>query len=120
MKNFPHKTFTGYRDFSKDLAIEAAKAERQGYRCVVEVIESKDVCVAGYKKGDKLVFTPLGMFLADESTSKIGCSWLFSGLVFNFAYNEALLGNNFPIEKIKPYFPDIECPDPGAPIGWGM
>ena len=50
LKDFPHKTFTGFRDFSKDLAIEAAKAERQGYRCVVEVTESTGVCAAGYKK----------------------------------------------------------------------
>ena len=59
------------------------------------------------------------MFLADEPTSKKGCAWLFSGLTYNFAYNEALMGNNVPITKIKPYFPGGECVDPGPPIGWG-
>jgi len=113
----PIEQFNELIDPTKTLVINIAKMDHDKRRIVAEVTELRGSCAAYYKKGDKLVFNVVGMFLLEESSVKVACSWLLGNLVPSFACNEALLG--YDIEFKEPFYDLVECPDPGPPTGGG-
>jgi len=113
----PLDKFRNFSSYMQRCAIEFAKGKREGQRVVVEVTESTGVCNAGYRKGDRLVFNMIGMYIPEESTPKTACVWLLHELVPVFAANEALMSNGVPVTA--PYYDTSFCSDPGPPAGWG-
>jgi len=102
----------------KWLWINFGRKDIEKKRLVAEVTEDRGYCVAGYKKGDKLVFNLLGMFLPDESSVKVACTFLLHDMNYVFFVHEALFAYNVEIKEPY-YYSDIECSDPGPPWGGG-
>jgi len=70
----PRDVFSKLGESWKIMAITMGKMEHEKRRVIAEVTKVKGYCVADYKKGDKLVFNMLGMFLPDESSVKVVCA----------------------------------------------
>lgn len=112
-KYFNFTTYDAFKKSGKDqqrALLMIVKATDEGYRVIINVVEATN-CLAGYKKGDRLVFNMDGMSIPAESTTGTICYGLIWPLMLNFAYNEALMANG--IFPTSPYNENVECIDPG-------